>query len=505
MAVLELVTAVTAGPLLTGLLVLLILFFLIWSKGNVQKRHYPTGPWCVPLLGHLPFFGKYPPDTFARWYERYGVVYSIKLGSWRTVVINGYERIKEACEKEDDAFSSRPPFFSQMMLAKLRGSDSLAFGPFSSNYLFMRKVSFGALRMFTHRFSENTEKMIIQESLTLVDCLVSKNTEARYIGFDVQHAVGTIMFQLLFGVGERLETEKELLSIIHSTEELKNLCGAGNALEVLPWLRFIMPWKVKELMDVIAAPDIIVLKQIENHRNTFCKKNIRDITDVLLETVEVVEENTENRNEKSMPMVLAILSDLLVAGFETSNQALQWILLYMACYPDVQQRVQEEVDSVLGSRNFGIKDRSALVFTEATMYEVMRKTALVPLTLPKYTIKNTNVGGYDIDKDTAVILNFHSVLFDKFFWKDPENFRPERFIAENNELDMTKCNRVLQFGIGRRRCIGEALSRMELLLMFATMMQRCSVIKPDEDEIDLQPVVSLVYCPRKANLLIKER
>lgn len=199
-------------------------------------------------------------------------------------------------------------------------------------------------------------------------------------------------------------------------------------------------------------------------------------------------------------------ADLQGAGFDTSNQSLQWIILFMAMYPEVQKRIQSEIGDVIGSgRRITLKDRSQLVYTEATILEVMRMTSIVPFALPKFTIKDTILDGYDIDKGTVVFFNLHSVSYDSDFWGDPEIFRPERFIDIHRKLDKEKCNHVLSFGLGRRRCVGEFLARMELFLFFTNVIRKCQFEKPVGVIYNLEPDPGLVYSPKPFCVKIEER
>ena len=96
------------------LLILLALFLIIiyiLKKNAFKTKRYPPSPWGFPIVGHLPLLGRYPPAKFKKWREIYGDVYQIRMGAWNAVVINGYPAIKDAMERPDDAFSSRPKFF----------------------------------------------------------------------------------------------------------------------------------------------------------------------------------------------------------------------------------------------------------------------------------------------------------------------------------------------------------------------------------------------------------
>ncbi|KAL4221774.1 heme binding [Mactra antiquata] len=98
-----------------------LLFLYILKTSTQKSRRYPPGPFGLPIVGHLPFLGKHPPSTLMRWRQEYGNIYSIKLGSWKTVVINGYSAINEATRHPKDAFSGRPDFVSLTSLQKGAG------------------------------------------------------------------------------------------------------------------------------------------------------------------------------------------------------------------------------------------------------------------------------------------------------------------------------------------------------------------------------------------------
>jgi cytochrome P450 len=199
-------------------------------------------------------------------------------------------------------------------------------------------------------------------------------------------------------------------------------------------------------------------------------------------------------------------ADLEGAGFDTSNKSLQWAILYMAEYPEVQQRVQKEIDDVIGSgQRVELKDKPRLTYTEATILEIMRMTSIAPFALPKIAIKDTLLQGYNIDKGTVVFFNIHSISYDTNFWGDPQIFRPERLIDDNNKLIKEKCNHIVPFGLGRRRCVGEFLAKMEQFLFFANILRRCKLFKAPGVQYDLEPELGLVYSPKPFKVVIEER
>jgi cytochrome P450 len=182
------------------------------------------------------------------------------------------------------------------------------------------------------------------------------------------------------------------------------------------------------------------------------------------------------------------------------------MFLYMAKFPQVQERVYTEIKDKVGTaRSVMLKDKPDLVYTNAVILEVMRIVTQIPLSLPHFALKNAKLQGYDVDKDTVVIFNLFSVHHEKKFWKDPESFRPERFLSDGKSLDEEKCNHMFAFSHGRRRCVGEFLAKMNLFLSFSIVMQKCKIIKPVDEKLDLTPIPGLVYSSKPYKLLVQER
>ena len=76
-------------------------------------------------------------------------------------------------------------------------------------------------------------------------------------------------------------------------------------------------------------------------------------------------------------------------------------------------------------------------------------------------------------------------------WKDPESFMPERFIDGDGQIDRTVCNNVLLFGMGKRRCAGEVIARMEVFLFMAILLQQLHIEAQPGEDIDLTPSFGL--------------
>lgn len=159
-------------------------------------------------------------------------------------------------------------------------------------------------------------------------------------------------------------------------------------------------------------------------------------------------------------------------------------------YPKVQAKMQEEVDRIVGRDRLPCaEDQPRLPYIMAFLYESMRFSSFVPVTIPHATTTNTFIMGYLIPKDTVVFINQWSVNHDPAKWSNPEDFDPTRFLDENGFINKDLTSSVMIFSMGKRRCIGEELSKMQLFLFTSILVHQCHfTANPNED-----PKMDFIY------------
>ncbi|XP_042329938.1 cytochrome P450 1A5-like [Sceloporus undulatus] len=180
-------------------------------------------------------------------------------------------------------------------------------------------------------------------------------------------------------------------------------------------------------------------------------------------------------------------------GFDTVTTTLSWSLMYLVVHPEIQTKIQKEIDEVIGrARKPNLQDRHLLPYTEAFILEVFRHSSFLPFTIPHRTTKKTVLNGYYIPKDLCVFVNQWQVNHDEALWKDPDSFNPERFLtADGKNIDKEESEKVLTFGLGKRKCIGEQIARWEVFLFLTTLLQELEFSVPNGVEIDMTPIYSL--------------
>jgi cytochrome P450 len=164
------------------------------------------------------------------------------------------------------------------------------------------------------------------------------------------------------------------------------------------------------------------------------------------------------------------------AGSDTIKMTIEWLLFIMAVHPEIQSKVQEEIDSIVGrDRAATFADKMNMPFTEAVIQEVHRFVSLIPINLPHIATQDTMVKGHFFPKGTHLMVNMFAIHNDEKLWPEPEKFLPGRFL--NAEGKFAKREGVMAFGSGKRSCPGEPLAHLELFL-YATRLLGKFRIKP---------------------------
>ncbi|GFQ92940.1 vitamin D 25-hydroxylase [Trichonephila clavata] len=189
------------------------------------------------------------------------------------------------------------------------------------------------------------------------------------------------------------------------------------------------------------------------------------------------------------------IQSLIIGGTETTVNTLLWLFLAMAIHPEVQQKVQKEIDKVLGkSQSPQWTEHLKLPYSYATILECMRWKAVVPGNLLRWTNEDVQIGGYDVPKNTIIVASLYAIQNDSKYWKNPSNFVPERFIHGNEVI--SKQDGWVPFSLGKRNCPGNTPALIEIFLYFTTIMQKFTVLLPDTEPMpDLDGKADLLLAP----------
>jgi len=166
----------------------------------------------------------------------------------------------------------------------------------------------------------------------------------------------------------------------------------------------------------------------------------------------------------------------LIAGHETTSQALTWTLYLVALFPEWQERVRQEVRNVAGTGAIGREELVKLPLLDAVFQEAMRLYPPAPVLMRRTTAPVT-LGGMELGAGTTIVIPVYVVHRHRRLWRDPLRFDPSRFAAETKPT-RHRCA-YMPFGAGPRTCIGGTFAMVEGKTILATLLAQASFALPE--------------------------
>ncbi|KAJ8277866.1 hypothetical protein GJAV_G00081020 [Gymnothorax javanicus] len=462
------------------------------SKCKLPKK-FPPGPWSLPVVGDLLRIDSTKIHLqLTKFAEQYGDIYSVNLGR-RIVVLNGLKRFKEALIQHGENFVDRPsfPLFEAIVQNKGLGT--------SNGYLWKQQRRFALMTLKNFGLGKKSLEQSIQgESKWLCEAMGNEQGQPFNPLFVVNNAVSNIICCLVFG--DRFEYTdgqfQDLLNMITETVYLEGTIWA-QLYNAFPWIMHWLPGPHRKIFENWHKVMIFVRLKINEHKNDLDPSLPRDYIDCFLAEMEKWETDVDAGFHEENLCFCTL--DLFVAGTETTSTTLNWGLLFMMKYPDIQEKVQAEIDRVIGqSRLPSLADRANMPYTDAVIHEIQRKGNILPLNVAREAVKDTQIGEYIIPKGTMVMATLMSVLFDESEWETPHTFNPGHFLdAEGN---FRRRDAFMPFSAGKRVCLGEQLARMELFLFFTSLLQRFTFCPPPGEEPSLEYKMGFTRCPKPFKL-----
>ncbi|XP_075816228.1 cytochrome P450 2D20-like [Microtus pennsylvanicus] len=471
--------ALLTGDGLWSVVLFTAIFLLLLDLMHRRKfwtSRYPPGPVPLPGLGNLLQVDfENMSYSLHKLRQRYGDVFSLQMAWKPVVVINGLKAVREVLVTCGEDTADRPPMPIYDHMGYGPKAKGVVLAPYGPEWREQRRFALSTMRDFGLG-KKSLEQWVTEEAGHLFDAFTKEAGQAFNPTTLLNKGTCNVISSLIYA--QRFEYEDPFFSRLLKTlqESLGEDTGfIGEVLNAVPVLLRIpgLPGKAfPKLTEFMDSMD----KMLIEHKGTWDPAQPpRDLTDAFLAEMEKAKGNPESSfNDRNLHVMVA---DLFFAGMVTTSTTLSWALLLMILHPDVQSRVQQEIDEVIGqARRPEMADQARMPYTNAVIHEVQRFADIVPTNVPHMTSRDIEVQGFLIPKGTTLITNLSSVLKDETVWEKPLQFYPEHFLDAQGRF--VKHEAFMPFSAGRRVCLGEPLARMELFLFFTCLLQRFSFSVP---------------------------
>ncbi|KAJ8252226.1 hypothetical protein COCON_G00215380 [Conger conger] len=497
--------------MVTICLVYLLLQQLLHTKIPEGLKRLP-GPKPFPIIGNVLDVSSNPHLSLTAMSQRYGPVFQIQIGTRPVVVLSGSQTVKQALVKQGDEFSGRPDLYSFRFI---NDGKSLTFSTDQAGvWRARRKLALSALRSFsTIQGSSSEYSCVLEEHISNEgEYLVKRLSTVMEAGgsFDPFRHIVVSVANVICGMcfGRRYShDDQELLSIVNMSHEFNQVAGTANPADFITFLQYLPSRTMKAFVDINGRFTRFVQKLVREHYISYDKNNICDITHSLIDHCEDRKLDENSNTQVSDEKIVGIVNDLFGAGFDTVSTFLSWAVMYLVAYPEIQEKLYQELRENVGmDRRPRLSDRSNLPFLEAFIMEIFRHSSFLPFTIPHCTTKDTSLNGFFIPKDTCVFVNQWQINHDPTVWKEPFTFSIERFLnADGTELDKLEAEKVVTFGLGKRRCIGEAIARSQVFLFLAILLQRLRFHELPRHPLDMTPEYGLTMKHKRCQMCSSPR
>ncbi|PHT39344.1 Cytochrome [Capsicum baccatum] len=484
----------TFFPIFGALLLITILSFLLPKNKKNGKNNMPPGPIGLPFIGNLHQFDSLAPHLyFWKLSKKYGKIFSLKLGSAATVVVVSSEKLaKEVMKTQDLVFCSRPLLLGPRKLSY--NGNNIGFAPYNDYWRELRKIC--VLHLFSLKKVQSFSPIREDEVSRMIKKISQQAATSQITNLSsiVISLTTTIICRVAYGIryDEETHERRKFAELLKVTEEMLGGYFVSDCFPLLGWIDKLSG-RMNRLEKNFKDLDEFYEGLIEQHLNPNIPKSMEgDIVDLLLKL----------RKEKSTPIdftldnIKGIIMDMLVGGTDTSAAVVIWAMTALIRNPNAMKKVQAEIrESVWKKSIVNEVDIQNLQYFKAVIKETFRLYPPAPLLLPRETMQNSILEGYEIKQKTIIHVNIWAIARDPEIWENPEEFIPERFL--NSDIDFKGQNfELLPFGAGRRRCPGVALgvATVELVLsnlLYAFDWELPSGMKREDIDTDVLPGLTM--------------
>ncbi|CAL1374423.1 unnamed protein product [Linum trigynum] len=493
-------------------------FLHLRRVGKRQRRHpsdniLPEIPGALPLLGHLHLLGGKQPlaRKLASFSDKYGPVFTIRLGANNlTAVVSDYDAVKECFTANDRALAFRP----DSTQAQILGYNYALFGfaSYGDYFRYIKKILIS--EVLSAQRIKALRRVQISEIDSLIHDLYQQSKAAGgggggktviSVSEGIHSCVINIMTRIIAGkryFDKANYEERHSVSnfsggrpISEMIREFMLVMGTPVPSDLVPILRWVLPRGAEKAMKrLFKELDVVMESWIDEHKGKQVandgNESNRDLIDVML--YEIKEEVAFGYKRETI--VKAIAHALIFGGSDTTAITLTWSLSNLLNHKRALQQAQEELDNIVGrGRWVDDSDIEKLPYLIAVIKETLRMYPPGALSLPRIASEDITIKGYHVLKGTQFFANFWKLHRDPNVWSDPNEYKPERFLTSNADIEIFGHQfEYLPFGSGRRGCPGINFGMQATQLALARLLQGFHWSTPGDKPVDMTEDLGII-------------
>ncbi|KAF3646442.1 cytochrome CYP82D47 [Capsicum chacoense] len=466
-----------------AIFLIFISLYMLWkakfqAKNSTKLKNLPPEiPGAYFPIGHLYLFisQTHLALILANLADKYGPIFTIRLGIHRAIIVSNWEIVKECFTTNDKELAGRPASSAGIYLGYNNAAFGFAdYGPYWRSIrklVLLEVLSSKRLEQFKHVRVTEVETNI-KELYSSIMKSGNGPTRVNMSEWFEQLTLNVIMKMI---TGKRYKTEDEAGRHFTRTtkeymyESVQFVLSDVIPLPFLKWFDF--QGRIKSMKRLSQEMDKIVESWVDEHlmKRDLAKDDDQDFIDVMLSKID--EQVMYGHTRETI--IKATILNIILAGSDTTSIHLTWLLSLLLNNKHAMFQAQEEIDMKIGKERWVEEcDIKNLVYLQAIVKEALRLYPPGPLAIPHTAMEDCIVASYRVPKGTRLMVNVWKLHRDLQIWSDSEKFMPERFLRRHVEFDFSGQNfEFIPFGSGRRSCPGITFAMQVTHLTLARLLQ----------------------------------
>ncbi|KAF5192732.1 Cytochrome p450 [Thalictrum thalictroides] len=486
---------------------------LFSSSTKSTKPKLPPGPPNIPILTAFHWVRKSFADIepfLRKLRNQYGPIITLQIGHRKSIFITSHDLAHKALITHGSTFADRPPApaASRILSANGHNINTAPYGPLWR--LLRRNLTSEILHPSRVRSYGHARKWVLDILLNKLKEDAIDSGKPVCVMEHFQYAMFCLLVLMCFG--DKLD-DKKIREIEFVQRDLLLNVSKFNVLNFFPRFgkilfrkRWNLLYKVRENQEKVLLPLIYARKEKMEKGNNKDHANEEEVTayaDTLL-NLNVPEEGGRKLKDQEM---VSLCSEFLNAGTDTTSTALQWIIANIVKHQDIQARLFEEIKGVVSLESgdeIKEEDLHKMPYLKAVVLEGLRRHPPGHFVLPHAVTEDIRLDEYVVPKGASVNFMVAELGWDPKVWKDPMEFKPERFCGEEVfDINGSREIKMMPFGAGRRICPGLGLALLHLEYFVANLVKEFEWTAETGDEVDLsekQEFTTVMKNPLRARI-----